>query len=166
MDEHKISNIILHASNAAKIQEARTQLVHANLKHAIFTALKFSNYRVPIEDLIQTAFLAMWEASATFDSSRGKFFNHAYTYMRKALNFIGITLPNLITVRPLINDIPRIKKYQHQYKQTHGVDPEIEDIATALKLTGKKTALILQAIAPVYRVCDTSSKNHYQLKFI
>jgi len=140
--------------------------VHTNLKHAVFTALKFSNYNVPIEDLIQTAFLAMWEASATFDCRKGKFFNHAYTHMRKALNFIGITLPHMITVRPLINDIPRIKRFQKSYLQTHGVEPEVEDIAKALKLTEKKTALILQAIAPVYRVCDTSSKNHYQLKFI
>ena len=152
--EKECSLIILDSINqfGDDVLLAREKLVYANLKHAVYTALKYSGYQVNIQDLIQTAYTEMWSASATFDYSKGSFFNYAYMYMTKAIRFIGITLPNLISVKGVINDLPRLIKAKRAFLQDNGYEPEVEDLAMILQLKASKVAAILRAINPVYSV--------------
>src|SRR5690554_1572853 len=148
------SRIILDSKNqfSDEVLEAREKLVYANLKHAVYTALKYRGYQVNIQDLIQTAYTEMWAASATFDYSKGSFFNYAYMHMTKALRFIGITLPNLISIKGVINDLPRLIKVKRAFFQDNGYEPEVEELAIELGLKASKVAAILRAINPVYSV--------------
>lgn len=166
--EKECSLIILNSINQFddEVLKARERLVFANLKHAVYTALKYSRYKVSIQDLIQTTYTEMWCASESFDYRKGRFFNYAYMHMTKALRFIGITLPNLISVRGVINDLPRLIKAKRAFIQQNGYEPEVEDLAIILKLRTSKVAAILRAINPVYSVDYDSDYKNLALQFM
>lgn len=63
--------------------KAAARLIEANLRHVVFTALQYANYRVPMEDLMSEGNVGLMKALQRFDPSRNvRFATYAAYWIR------------------------------------------------------------------------------------
>jgi RNA polymerase sigma-32 factor len=65
-------------------------LIEANLRHVVFTALKFKNYGIPVDDLISEGNIGLMKALDRFDETRGVRFATYACYWVRAQIVMGV----------------------------------------------------------------------------
>ena len=128
-------------------EQARNQLVQANLRLVISIARKYQNRGVSIEDLIQEGNIGLIKATSKFDYRRGyKFSTYAIWWIRQAIVKALNNFPHLIQLPPYL--IKRMRKFDAAYTmlcQKLQRDPYLEEMAEALNLTIKQVEEILMS---------------------
>lgn len=126
---------------AARIQagddEARNQLVEANLRFAFSVAKNYQNRGLPLSDLISAGNLGLLTAAERFDGTKGfKFISYAVWWIRQAI--LQAIAEQGRTVRLPLNRIGLLKdisKATRKLGQGSEKDPDLEAIAAELGLS-------------------------------
>ena len=126
-------------------EQARNQLVQANLRLVVSIARKYQDRGVPIEDLIQEGNIGLIKATSKFDYRRGyRFSTYATWWIRQAIAKALNNFPHLIQLPP--DFIERMRKFDAIYmmlRQELQREPYLKEIAEALNLTVREVEEIL-----------------------
>ena len=133
-----------HGYNA-DAEQARDQLVQANLRLVISIAVRYQGHNVPLEDLIQEGNIGLIKAASKFDYRKGfKFSTYAIWWIKQAImrtldNFSrSIRLPSYV--------VAKMNKFDAVYAtlcQELQREPRRDEIAEALDLTLRQVEEIL-----------------------
>jgi RNA polymerase sigma-32 factor len=80
----------IRAWQSRRDRRAAERLIEANLRHVVFTALKFKNYGIPIADLISEGNVGLMKALDRFDTERNVRFATYATYWVRAQIIMGV----------------------------------------------------------------------------
>jgi RNA polymerase sigma-32 factor len=80
----------IEAWQSARDRRAAERVIAANLRHVVFTALKYKNYGVPIADLISEGNVGLMKALDRFDPSRNVRFATYANYWVRAQIVMGV----------------------------------------------------------------------------
>jgi RNA polymerase primary sigma factor len=135
-----------------KAQDARSEMVEANLRLVVSIAREYQHRGQPFLDLIQEGNIGLMRAVEKFEYRRGcKFATCATWWIRQA---IGRSIANQArTIRiptHMIDILARLIRVQRQLTQDFGREPTAEDLATELHLSVERVrALLKMAEEPV-----------------
>lgn len=116
--------------------DARRQLVEANLRFVVKVARAYQGKGLPLVDLIQEGNLGLMEAVRKFDPDKGyRMTTYASwwirLYVQRAIDQKAPVVPVPINK---LEQIKRITAYCRNYTKVHGKDPDTEQIAGQLGL--------------------------------
>jgi RNA polymerase primary sigma factor len=118
-------------------EEARAQLIEANLRFVITVARDYQNQGVPLVDLISAGNVGLITAAERFDETRGfKFISYAVWWIRQAV--LQTLAEHSRVVRLPLNRVDllrRISRYTNSRQQETSTRPEPEEIAEELGIT-------------------------------
>jgi RNA polymerase sigma-32 factor len=80
----------IRAWQRSRDRRAAERLIEANLRHVVFTALKFKNYGIPVADLISEGNVGLMKALDRFDTERNVRFATYATYWVRAQIIMGV----------------------------------------------------------------------------
>jgi RNA polymerase sigma-32 factor len=80
----------IRAWQARKDRRAAERLIAANLRHVVYTALKYKNYGIPLDDLISEGNVGLMKALDRFDPERNVRFATYATYWVRAQIIMGV----------------------------------------------------------------------------
>ncbi|NIR30934.1 MAG: sigma-70 family RNA polymerase sigma factor, partial [Gammaproteobacteria bacterium] len=156
------------AQAAARYRRARQRMVEANLRLAYYTARKFVNYGVSLDDLVQAANLGLIRAADKFDYRLGyKFSTYASQWIWQSVTRVLADESRTIRVAAHMHDtILRLNKMDRQLQQKLGRSPTLQELAEASGLPLRKVRKALQSAqhtlsldAPVAETEDTTLRH-------
>jgi RNA polymerase primary sigma factor len=112
-------------------QEAREELINANLRLVVSVALKYKNYGVPLADLIQEGNIGLIKAVEKFDYRKGyKFSTYAIWWIRQAILRALDNHARLVRIPSyVIAKVSKIDDIVAKLGQKFGREPSIKEIA-------------------------------------
>jgi RNA polymerase primary sigma factor len=149
VSHHKLLSREQEVELAKRIEQgdenARDELIQANLRLVVSVATRYQGHNVPLEDLIQEGNIGLMKAAGKFDYQKGfKFSTYAIWWIRQAIMRTldncsrSIRLPSYIVAKASKFD----SAYAHLCQNLHR-EPTTEELSEALKLTGKQVQDIL-----------------------
>jgi RNA polymerase primary sigma factor len=127
-------------------EEARQQLITANLRFVVSIARDYKDYGLSLVELISEGNIGLLEAIERFDETRGfKFITYAVWWIRQAI-LKALAEQGKVARPPMsqINDLQKIEKETGHLAQTLGRDPTFEEIAARLDLSRERTRNALE----------------------
>src|SRR5919199_1742912 len=150
----------LHAASQAwaraqgALEQAKAQMIQANLRLVIYSALHYRHRGVPLLDLIQEGNLGLMRAVDKFEPQRGvKFVTYAHWWIRQALSrALGeqshtIRLPSHVLERQ-----SQLRAAAAQLWARQGRRPSAQDLSAALGWTPQQVEALLIAVQPLARL--------------
>jgi RNA polymerase sigma factor (sigma-70 family) len=147
----------LHAASRAwaraqgALAQAKAQMIQANLRLVIHSALHYRHRGTPLLDLIQEGNLGLLRAVDQFEPQRGvKFGTYAYWWIRQAISrAIGeqaraIRLPSHVLERQ-----SKLRAAATQLWARQGRRPHVQDLSAALGWTPQQVEALLLAVQPL-----------------
>lgn len=129
-------------------EEARQQLVRANLRFVISIAKQYQGNGLPLVDLIQSGNLGMLEASRRYDQDKGvKFISYAVWWVRQSI--IKALSDYCRTVRVPMNQIMalgRLSKVSEKFKQKNDREPSSSELSEITHIEQDKVDMALQSV--------------------
>jgi RNA polymerase primary sigma factor len=119
-------------------EEARNELVEANLRFVVSVAKDYQNRGLSLAELISAGNVGLIIAAERFDETKGyKFISYAVWWIRQS---ILQTLMEQSTVRMPVNRIDMMAKISRTYEelQQDGAPPTLEKVASTLGFTEEK----------------------------
>ena len=148
---------VLHAASRAwaraqgALEQAKAQMIQANLRLVIHSALHYRHRGVPLLDLIQEGNLGLLRAVDKFEPQRGlKFVTYAHWWIRQAISrAIGeqsraIRLPSHVRERQ-----SQLRAATTQLWARQGRRPSAQDLSAALGWTPQQVEALLIAVQPL-----------------
>ena len=141
-------------------QNARKELINANLRFVISTAKQYQNRGLSLEDLISEGNIWLIKAANTFDETKGlRFISYAAPFI---INKILSALLEKGSIIPIPSHRPKIKqeieKIIRDLLYTLGYEPSPEQILEAMKMQGRK-GMNTQKIGKILNIFS----KHYSL---
>jgi len=126
---------------AAKIkmgdEEARNNLVEANLRFVVSVAKEYQNRGVPLADLVSAGNMGLITAAERFDQDKGfKFISYAVWWIRQAI--LQTLAEQSRTVRLPLNKVGllyKISKASRAIRQERADEPDLEEVARQLEVS-------------------------------
>lgn len=134
-------------------EDARNELVAANLRFVVRVASEYQNCGLPLEDLISAGNVGLIQAAERFDESRGfKFITYAHWWIRQSI-YNAITLESRLVRLPAnrVKLLSSISKLLKQLGYANVTDPSPEVIAKEL---GVSVEMIEDTLTKAQDVCS------------
>jgi RNA polymerase primary sigma factor len=136
----------LFAKLARGNKKARNDIVQANLKLVVKIAKKYAKLGLPLMDLVEEGNLGLVRAAEKFDLTKGcRFSTYASWWIKQ---FVMRALANQgKTIRLpvyMVDRIARIDRATRKFKNQHGRDPSIAEIAEMVSLPEEKVAQVFK----------------------
>jgi RNA polymerase primary sigma factor len=155
-----------YARRAAKGDKAAIdKLVSSNLRFVVNVAKKYQNQGLPLSDLISEGNIGLMNAIERFDVDKGyHFISYAVWWIRQAILKAICEKSRMIRL-PLnrANELVQIEKARKELQSGKGVEPEIDEIASALNMDPDHVADLINISrdlvsleTPVYAEKDSS----------
>lgn len=122
-------------------EEARQQVITANLRFVVSVARNYKDYGLSLVELISEGNVGLLEAVKRFDETRGfKFITYAVWWIRQAI-LKALAEQGRIARPPMsqINDLQKIEKEASALSQTLGRDPTYSEIAEHVDISAERT---------------------------
>lgn len=122
-------------------EEARKQIIQANLRFVVSVARIYRDYGMTFGELISEGNVGLLEAVKRFDENRGfKFITYAVWWIRQAI-LKALAEQSRITRPPMsqINDLQKIDKVASSLSQELGRSPTYNEIATTVDISAQRT---------------------------
>ncbi len=119
---------------------AQNKLVEANLRFVLSVAKMYSKDADVIEELVQVGNIGLIDSSKKFDPSRGfKFISFAVWHIRKEMIYFLSHNSRTIRIPENKNQIlQKVREVQTQLLGRLGREPDVDEIAEALRKSGHK----------------------------
>jgi RNA polymerase primary sigma factor len=125
--------------------DARNELVKANLRFVVSMASKYQNLGLPLSDLINEGNIGLLEAARRFDERKGvKFISYAVWWIRQAILYALSETSRPIRI-PLnrINDLLKIEKYRTSFTRSNQREPTSREISAWIGMPVKQIESLL-----------------------
>jgi RNA polymerase primary sigma factor len=136
------------------LDEAKAQMVQANLRLVIHIATRYRHRGVPLLDLIQEGNLGLMRAVDKFDPRRGlRFVTYAHWWIRQAISRAlseqhrTVRLPSHVLERQ-----SKLRAATTKWWQSHGQAPSPQDLSAALGWTPEAVEELLITVQPVVQL--------------
>lgn len=131
-------------------EQARQQLILANLRFVVSVAHEYRDHGLPLSELISEGNLGLLEAIARFDETRGfKFITYAVWWIRQAM-LRALAEQGKATRPPMsqINDLQKLEKESNRLAHRLGRLPTHEELVAEVALSAERTHNALQVAQP------------------
>jgi RNA polymerase primary sigma factor len=120
------------------------KMLEGNLRLAISIAHKYRNKGLPISDLIQEANIGLMRALEKFDFRLGNRFSTYATWWIKQTVSRAISEQSRVIRIPvhMVNTIISMNHVEQIFMQTHGREPNVKELATALEIPTSRISAI------------------------
>ena len=146
---------VLHAASRAwaqgALEQAKAQMIQANLRLVIYSALHYRHRGVPVLDLIQEGNLGLMRAVDKFEPRRGlRFVTYAHWWIRQAISRAlseqhrTIRLPSHVIERE-----NKLYAATSRLRTSHGRAPSARELSAALGWTPQEVEALLVAVQPI-----------------
>ncbi|MGQ9628998.1 MAG: sigma-70 family RNA polymerase sigma factor [bacterium] len=128
-------------------QEALNTLVKSNLKFVVSIAKKYTQFGLPLMDLISEGNMGLIRAAEKFDPKEGvKFISYAVWWIRQSI-YQAIAEHRSIVRVPTnkVWDSYRIRRTYEDFSQEHGRSPTTDEIVEKLDISPSAVSNILRA---------------------
>ncbi len=149
-----------------ELEQAKAQMMQANLRFVIHVAQRYSNRGVPLLDLIQEGNLGLMRAVEKFEPRRGlKLITYARWWIRQAISRAlseqhrTIRLPSHVIER-------KSKLYAATTRlwTSHGRAPSAQELSAALGWTPQEVEKLLIAVQPIAQLQQPVTDDGYTLQ--
>src|SRR4029453_379475 len=134
-----------------ELDQAKAQMIQANLRLVIHSALRYRHRGVPLLDLIQEGNLGLLRAVDKFEPQRGvKFVTYAHWWIRQAISRAlgeqarAIRLPGHVLERQSQLRAAATQLWARQSRR-----PSAQDLSAALGWTPQQVDALLRAVQPL-----------------
>ena len=128
-------------------QEARTRMINANLRLVVKIAQDYSNYGMPVMDLISEGNIGLMKAVERFDPEKGgKLSTYAAWWIKQSIKRALANQSKTIRLPVhMVDKIAKMRRIAVILTEALGREPSDEELADELGLPHRKLAMLRQA---------------------
>ena len=130
----------------AKARQATNHMIQANLRLVISVAKGFSDWGMPISDLIQEGNIGLMQAVQKFDHRRGnKFSTYAVPWIWQAINRAANDQSRMVRLPGhLIDTLRKLAQARNSLTQNLGRQPTEKELASEMRLSSQRIQSLLK----------------------